>query len=228
MMNSRQFLKEATRLKKSGNILKAIECLEKAYTVGDFESASSNSNDPDNNEGLNNFYTIEDLVRKAKYLQELGKIKESLNFLDNLIKETTRRTKNNVWEIFELGRLFQHRAIILKKEKKFNQAFIDIVKSYCIDGIATRLTAPVKPKSQPENEYDKLKLDSYKSDIKRIQNIIANKTNQKFILDYLENDLKKISVKIDKYRLAAFIMKTIMFENDTSKVLKGVVTYLKL
>lgn len=71
-------------------------------------------------------------------------------------------------------------------------------------------------------------MDNYRSDIKRIQNIIANKTNQKFILNYLENDLKKISFKIDKYRLAAFIMKTIMFENDTSKVLKGVVTYLKL
>ena len=71
-------------------------------------------------------------------------------------------------------------------------------------------------------------MDSYKSDIKRIANIITNKTNQKFILDYLENDLKKISAKIDKYRLAAFIMKTIMFENDPSKVLKEVVTYLKL
>lgn len=80
-MNSRHFLKEATRLKKNGNILKAIECLEKAYLVGNFESASSNSNDPENNEELNNFYTIEDLVRKAKDLQELGEIEESLNFI---------------------------------------------------------------------------------------------------------------------------------------------------
>ena len=55
-MNSRQFLKEATRLKKSGNLLKAIECLEKAYSVGDFESTSLNSDDLDNNEKLKNFY----------------------------------------------------------------------------------------------------------------------------------------------------------------------------
>jgi len=227
MTNARQLLKEATKFKKSGNILKAIECLEKAYSIGDFESPSSNTNDPEDSNSLNNFYTIGDLVRKSKYLQDLGRSKESLIFLDNIIKETTKRTQKSVWEISELGKLLQHRAIILNKEKRFNEAFVDVVKSYCIDGIAIRLTAPVKPKSQPENEYDKLKLDNYKSDIKRIQNIIANKTNQKFILDYLENDLKKISVKIDKYRLAAFIMKTIMFENDTSKVLKEVVTYLK-
>ena len=68
-MNSRQFLKEATRLKKSGNLLKAIECLEKAYSVGDFESTSSNSDDLDNNEKLKNFYTIEDLFGCCKVIQ---------------------------------------------------------------------------------------------------------------------------------------------------------------
>ena len=161
------------------------------------------------------------------YKEDIDKMsfEQALAELEKIVAklEGGKETLENAIDDYEYGNELRQFC-----EKKFNEAFIDIVKSYCIDGIATRLTAPVKPKSQPENEYDKLKLDSYKSDIKRIQNIIANKTNQKFILDYLENDLKKISVKIDKYRLAAFIMKTIMFENDTSKVLKGVVTYLKL
>jgi len=227
-MNARDLLKQATKLKKSGNIIEAIECLEKAYSVGDFESASSNSNDPYSSDGLNNFYTIQDLVRKAKYLQQIGKFKEAITFVDNLIKETTKRTKNSVWEIFDLGKLFEHRAIILNKEKRFDESFVDRVKSYCIDGIATRLSAPIKPKSKPNNEYDKLKLDLYNSDIKRIQNIIMNKTNQKFILDYFNDDIKKISFKIDKYKLAAFVMKTIMFENNAINILKEVNNYLKL
>ena len=100
-------------------------------------------------------------MRKAKYLQQIGKFKEAITFVDNLIKETTKRTKNSVWEIFDLGKLFEHRAIILNKEKRFDESFIDRVKFYCIDGIATRLSAPIKPKSEPNNEYDKLKLDLY-------------------------------------------------------------------
>lgn len=227
-MKARDLLKQATKLKKNGNLIEAIKCLEKAYSVGDFESASSNNNDPENNDALNNFYTIADLVRKSKYLQQIGKFKEAIIFIDNLIKETTKRTKNNVWEIFDLGKLLEHRAIILSKEKRFDECFADSVKSYCIDGIATRLSAPIKPKLELTNEYDKLKLDLYNSDIKRIKNIIMNKTNQKFILDYFNDDLKKISFKIDKYKLAAFIMKTIMFENNAINILKEVNNYLKL
>ena len=227
-MNARDLLKQATKLKKSGNTIEAIKCLEKSYSIGDFESASSNTNDPYSSDGLNNFYTIQDLVRKSKYLQEIGKFKEAITFIDNLINETTKRTKNSVWEIFDLVKLLEHRAIILNKEKRFDESFVDKVKSYCLDGIATRLNTPIKPKSEPNNEYDKLKLDLYDSDFKRIQNIIMNKTNQKFILDFFNGDLKKISFKIDKYKLAAFVMKTIMFENNAINILKEVNNYLKL
>ena len=38
---------------------------------------------------------------------------------------------------------------------------------------------------------------------------------------------KKISFKIDKYKLAAFVMKTIMFENNSINILKEVNNYLK-
>ena len=130
-MKARDLLKQATKLKKSGNTIEAIKCLEKAYSIGDFESASSNSNDPYSNDGLNNFYTIQDLVRKSKYLQEIGKFKEAIIFIDNLINETTKRTKNSVWEIFDLVNLLEHRAIILNKEKRFDESFVDKVKSYC-------------------------------------------------------------------------------------------------
>ncbi len=207
-MKARELLKEATSLKKKGKIEEAIKILDKAFSIGDLERPSTNSNSGENTEELNNFYTVEDLVRKAKYLQELGKINDALNFLDNLIDETTKKTRKNVWEIFELGKLFQHRAIILKKEKRFNESFVDRVKSYCIDGIATRLTIT-------------------KYDAKRIKNIIINKTNQKFILDFFKKDLEKLSFKIDQFRLAGFIMKTIMFENNSDKILKDINNYIK-
>lgn len=207
-MKARELLKEAASLKKKGKIEEAIKILDKAFSIGDLERLSTNSNSVENTEELNNFYTVEDLVRKAKYLQELGKINDALNFLDNLIDETIKKTRKNVWEIFELGKLFQHRAIILKKEKRFNESFVDRVKSYCIDGIATRLTVT-------------------KYDVKRIKNIIINKTNQKFILDFFKKDLEKLSFKIDQFRLAGFIMKTIMFENNSDKILKDINNYIK-
>jgi len=207
-MKARELLKEATSLKKKGKIEEAIKILDKAFLIGDLERPSNDSNSGENNEEFNNFYTVEDLARKAKYLQELGKINDALNFLDNLINETIKKTRKNVWEIFELGKLFQHRAIILKKEKRFNESFVDRVKSYCIDGIATRLTVT-------------------KFDANRIKNIIINKINQKFILDFFKKDLEKLSFKIDQFRLAGFIMKTIMFENNSDKILKDINNYIK-
>ena len=80
----RELLKKATKLKKQNKIEEAIRVLEEAYSVGELEPARSYSSFIVSSE-LDNYYTIEDLVRKSKYLQTAGKIDESLAFLDQII-----------------------------------------------------------------------------------------------------------------------------------------------
>ena len=55
--------------------------------------------------------TLQDLVRKAKYLQEIGKIDESLKYLDELIKSTLRVANGRLTCAEALG----HKEFVMTK-----------------------------------------------------------------------------------------------------------------
>ena len=84
---ARALLKEATKLKKSNQIEKAIDLLNQAYDIGEYCYPSQNSQ-YDENTNLDNYITIEDLIRKSKYLQEIGQFDQAISFINKLIKET--------------------------------------------------------------------------------------------------------------------------------------------
>ena len=108
---ARFLLKEATKLKKSNQIEKAIDLLNKAYEIGEYCYPSQNSQN-DENTNLDNYITIEDLIRKSKYLQEIGQFDQAISSINQLIKETSKRAKESVWEIDELSTLHHHKSII--------------------------------------------------------------------------------------------------------------------
>ena len=214
----RELLKEATKLKKSGMIEQAIKSLEQAYNIGEY-SYPSEVVEPDDDLDLDNILTTEDLVRKSKYLQEVGKFDEALNYINNLILETSKRSKLSVWEIFDLSKLYNHRAIILKRDKKYKEEFVDRIKSYCLDGMATRLRMPIKPIGDPEDDLFKLKLESYKNDVKRIKTILVGLTENTKLIKFISSNSKKLDVKLDKNLIAAFMMRMIMMDIDAKKSL---------
>jgi hypothetical protein len=199
----RELLKKATKLKKQNKIEEAIRVLEEAYSVGELEPARSYSSFIVSSE-LDNYYTIEDLVRKSKYLQTAGKIDESLAFLDQIILETNKSAKNNIWEIFSLSSLYDYRSIILKKEKRYNEAFVSKIKYYCLDGIASfHRTGEEKKEKNYSVERQK-----------NIVNIVKTKTNGKFILEFINSNNKKVDLKYDQRQLVEFIMKAIFINQN--------------
>lgn len=116
-MKVSNLLKKATKLKKENKVEEAIKVLDEAYKKGFYQPSSmelslSEMKDIDSD----NILSLQDLVRKAKYLQEIGKIDESLKYLDELIKSTSSRANYSIWEIDDLSSLHNHKAIVLKKE----------------------------------------------------------------------------------------------------------------
>ena len=116
-MKVSDLLKKATKLKKENKVEEAIKVLDEAYKKGFYQPSSmelslSEMKDIDSD----NILSLQDLVRKAKYLQEIGKIDESLKYLDELIKSTSSRANYSIWEIDDLSSLHNHKAIVLKKE----------------------------------------------------------------------------------------------------------------
>ena len=216
--NVRYLLKKATQLKKLKKIDEAINKLEEAYAIGSYSYPSEVTNSV-NDEDLDNYITTEDLVRKAKYLQESGKFKEALIYLNELMENTSSRANKSVWEIFDLSKLYNHRAIILKKEKNFKEEFLDRIRSYCLDGVATRLSMPPKPTGDTGDELFRLKFSNYKNDVKRIQNILISNTNPKKLLKFIKDNSANINEKIDYNIIAAFMLKMIMFDTDTDQSL---------
>ena len=97
-MKVRDLLKKATKLKKENKIEEAIKILEEAYKKGVYEP-SSHIISVDDNIDLDLVLSLQDIVRKAKYLQELGKINEALEYLDELIVNTSKRANYSIWEI---------------------------------------------------------------------------------------------------------------------------------
>ena len=201
-LKARELLKLATKLRKENKIEKAIKILEQAYSVGEFgaESGSGYYFDVESN----NYYTTDDLVRKSKYLQLVGIIEESLSFLNQIILETNKRAKNSIWEIYSLSSLHNHRSIILKKEKRYNEAFIDKIKYYCLDGVASVLQMGIEKKDKHISEKMK----------KALILSVRQKTNNKFIFEFIENNSKKVNLKYDKKQLAGFIWRTILADPE--------------
>ena len=118
-MKVRDLLKKATKLKKENKVEEAIKVLDEAYNNGIYEPPSYEMEEDEEYADFDKLLTLQDLVRKAKYLQEIGKIDESLKYLDELIKSTSSRANYSVWEIDELSNIHNHKAIVLKKEIKF-------------------------------------------------------------------------------------------------------------
>ena len=65
--------------------------LDEAYKNGIYEPPSYEMEEDEEYTDFDKLLTLQDLVRKAKYLQEIGKIDESLKYLDELIKSTSSR-----------------------------------------------------------------------------------------------------------------------------------------
>ena len=205
--NARSLLKEATKLKKSKQIEKAIKVLEKAYEIGEYDSPSKESSYSEN-QNLDNYFTLDDLVRKAKYLQELGQFDQAISFIDELIDDTQKRTRESVWEIDELSKLHHHKSIILKKEKKYKEEFVNRIKSYCLDGIAMTHKFPKKTdKSFSDGSYDR--------EVKRIRSIVKNLADHQNLMTFINKNLKKIKLTEDQKRqLAGFMMKMILLDHN--------------
>ena len=156
-MKVRDLLKKATKLKKENKVEEAIKILDEAYKNGIYEPPSYEMEEDEEYTDFDKLLTLQDLVRKAKYLQEIGKIDESLKYLDELIKSTSSRANYSVWEIDELSNIHNHKAIVLKKEKRFNEEFIERLKSYCLRGISANLKSASKDKFLSKNFIPVLK-----------------------------------------------------------------------
>ena len=189
-MNCRDLLKQVTKLYKQKKIKEAIKILDKAYSVGEFEHPSQNASD------IDNFYTVTDLVRKAKYLNELGLYEDSISFVDSYIKKFNNFSQKNPWELYTLSELYNHRSIINKKSKHYNLAFIDKIKSFCLDGLANRYTSLI---------------DKFQFEMK--SEVLKNITKVEFIKNFLFKNGKKTKLKYDEEALVAMIIKIILVDD---------------
>lgn len=200
-MNVRDLLKKATQLKKEKNIEEAINMLDQAYSKGIYEPPSQFSDDCSDSK-LDQLLNINDLVRKAKYLQELGKFHDSIQYIDNLIEKTSNRANYSVWEIDELSELHNHKAIILKKEKKFNDEFVERMKSYCLSGISATI------KSQSNDDFLK----------KRFQLIQKNYLKEEYIKKFILDNSKKTNIEFNFDQFIKTVQKVIKLEYKTEKI----------
>ena len=202
-MKVSDLLKKATKLKKENKIEEAIKVLDEAYKKGFYQPSSmelslSEMKDID----YDNILSLQDLVRKAKYLQEIGKIDEALKYLDELIKSTSSRANYSIWEVDDLSSLHNHKAIVLKKEKRFNEEFIERLKSYSLKGISANLKSSSKDISLSKSFIPTLKhfLDPVK------------------LLKFVEDNSKKTTIKFDKREVVRFVQLVINQQYKTDKI----------
>ena len=71
-MNVRDLLKKATILRKENKIEDAIKVLNEAYKKGVYEPPSHEMEEGEEYTDFDKTITLQDLVRKAKYLQEIA------------------------------------------------------------------------------------------------------------------------------------------------------------
>ena len=204
-MNVKDLLKKATILRKENKIEDAIKVLNEAYKKGVYEPPSHEVEEGEEYTDFDNTITLQDLVRKAKYLQEIGKIDESLKYLDELIKSTSSRANYSVWEIDELSNLHNHKAIVLKKEKRYNEECIERIKSYCLRGISANIKANKKPKKTGDDFIDELNLKDFKRNRKIWLYTLEKLLNPIRLLKFVEDNSKKVTIKFDKRDVVGFI-----------------------
>ena len=217
-MKVRDLLKKATKLKKENKVEEAIKVLDEAYKNGIYEPPSYEMEEDEEYTDFDKLLTLQDLVRKAKYLQEIGKIDESLKYLDELIKSTSSRANYSVWEIDELSNLHNHKAIVLKKEKRFNEEFIERIKSYCLRGISTNIKANKKPSKTGDDFIDELKLKDFKRNRKDWLFTLENLLEPKRLLKFIEDNSKKTTIKFDKREVVGFVQLVINQQFKTDKI----------
>lgn len=203
-MNCRELLKKATKIYKTKKVKEAIEILDRAYELGEFDYNSKPANDEEN------FYTLMDLVRKAKYLNEIGEYEKAIKFIDRLIDKFNKLSKSNPWELYSLKELYEHRAIINRKSKLFHLALIDDIKSFCYNGMALRGTAKIEKWLE-----------------KRNFEVIQNITKPEFINKFLKENSKKINFKYDVNTLTAIIIKIICLDDPNKSPLKQIDNFIK-
>tara|TARA_B100000989_G_scaffold215839_1_gene164288 strand:+ start:205 stop:819 length:615 start_codon:yes stop_codon:yes gene_type:complete len=196
-MKVRELLGKATKLKKANKVKEAIKILEEAYTKGTFVSISEETDDY-----IDNPIYIRDLVRKAKYLQKIGKANEALQYLDKLIPAAVNAANRNFWYIQELSDLYNDKAIILMREKRFDEEFVMRMKSYCLDGILCKIKSNSK--------------DKYLSE--RFIPIYENIVSPVEIEKYIERKIKKTSFEIDKKVIANKIIEIISLNFSPKKI----------
>ena len=217
-MKVSDLLKKATKLKKENKVEEAIKVLDEAYKKGIYEPPSYEMGEDEEYTDFDKLLTLQDLVRKAKYLQEVGKIDESLKYLDELIKSTSNRANYSVWEIDELSNLHNHKAIVLKKEKRFNEEFVERVESYCLAGISLLIKSSEKPKLTGDEFTDELIIENNKSIKKKFGFELKNKIDPKKLLKFVEDNLKKSNIKTDKREIVGFIQSVITQQFKTDKI----------
>ena len=217
-MKVRDLLKKATKLKKENKVEEAIKVLDEAYKNGIYEPPSYEMEEDEEYTDFDKLLTLQDLVRKAKYLQEIGKIDESLKYLDDLIKSTSSRANYSVWEIDELSNIHNHKAIVLKKEKRFNEEFIERIKSYCLRGISTNIKGNKKPSKTGDDFIDELKLKDFKRNRKDWLFTLENLLDPKRLLKFVEDNSKKTSIKFDKREVVGFAQLVINQQYKTDKI----------
>ena len=209
-MNVSELLKKATRLKKEKKLEEAIQVLEEAYSNGVYESPSEFSNDSQCDD-FDKLITLKDLVRKAKYLQELGKFNDSISYLDSLIEKISLKANYSFWEIDELSELHNHKAIIFKKEKKYLFEFIERMKSYCLNGISATLKS--KSKDDFLNE--------------RFKKIQMHYLDNKVIRNFIEKNSKKTSIVFDYEEFINIIQKIITLKYKVDQINFEINKFLK-
>tara|TARA_Y100000294_G_scaffold84215_1_gene78981 strand:+ start:1220 stop:1909 length:690 start_codon:yes stop_codon:yes gene_type:complete len=217
-MKVSDLLKKATKLKKENKVEEAIKVLDEAYKKGIYEPPSYEMGEDEEYTDFDKLLTLQDLVRKAKYLQEVGKIDESLKYLDELIKSTSNRANYSVWEIDELSNLHNHKAIVLKKEKRFNEEFVERVESYCLAGISLLIKSSEKPKLTGDEFTDELIIENNKRIKKKFGFELKNKIDPKKLLKFVEDNLKKSNIKTDKREIVGFIQSVITQQFKTDKI----------
>jgi tetratricopeptide (TPR) repeat protein len=201
-MKVSDLLKKATKLKKENKVEEAIKVLDEAYEKGIYQPSSFEMKEDQKYTDLDNTLSLQDLVRKAKYLQEIGKIDESLKYLDDLIKPTSGRANYSIWEIDDLSSLHNHKAIVLKKEKRFNEEFIERLKSYSLEGISANLKSANKDISFSKSFVPILK--HYLDPVK--------------LLKFIEDNSKKTTIKFDKREVVRFVQLVINQQYKTDRI----------
>jgi tetratricopeptide (TPR) repeat protein len=211
-------LKKATKLKKENKVEEAIQVLDEAYKKGIYEPPSHQMEEDEGYTDFDKLLTLQDLVRKAKYLQEIGKIDASLTYLDDLIKNTSSRANYSVWEIDELSNVHNHKAIVLKKEKRFNEEFIERVKSYCLRGISLNIKTNKKPEKTGDDFIDEFNLKNFNRNKKTFSSELKNLLDPIRLLKFVEDNSKKTQIGFDKKEVVGFIQLVINNHYKTDKI----------